>query len=341
MEKKVLLIGNLKNENSPSMHLYLEDLKKIKGVDLIQPFSKIPKSIFKLFIYPFKIPRNYSVYHIVDHSYSFLINFLPKEKTIITCHDLIPLKFKKNMSLKARLMFKIYLKGIKKAKKIIVISESTKKDLMSLLNIPERKIVVIPIPCDLSKFKKLEKYKENNLLKDKSPLILSVGSSFYKNTLLILKSIKRLRKNYPKILLLKVGLFSKEERSYIKENSLFEFVMEFENVDQKKLNDLYNFSDILVFPSLYEGFGKPPLEAMKCGLPVITSNVSSLPEVVRNSAIKINPYSEKELSNSIKKIMVNGNFKNSLIEKGYKNVKRFSLNKILKQTEKIYKPFLV
>ncbi|MEM4330487.1 MAG: glycosyltransferase family 1 protein [Candidatus Pacearchaeota archaeon] len=338
---KILVLGNVKGD-STSMRVYLNFLKEIlkkEDADFLEPSPKfIPKDIFKIFFYPLIIKKDYDVYHIIDHSYSYLINFLPKDRTIITCHDLIPLKFSERISLRGRILFRYYIKLLKKARAIIADSNNTKRDLMTEFKIIKNKIKVIPpISIERKKFSLTKKrIKEKRGLEDKI-ILLSVGSFFYKNTLLILKSLNYLKEKYPNIVLIKIGEFLKEEKKFIEKNDLQRFIIKKSSLTQKELEETYYLSDILVFPSLYEGFGIPPLEAMACGTPVITSNTSSLPEVVKDAAIKINPHSVEELKRAIITIIENKKIKKKLIKEGYKNLKRFKKNKIKSKLLRLYK----
>lgn len=344
-KSKVLLIGNIKESRSKSMSLYLEMLKEnidSKNIKHISPSSKsLPVNVFKNFVYPFVIPKKYDLFHILDHSYGHLAYFLPRRKILITCHDLIPLKFPNKMSLWGKISFKFYISGLKKAKIIITDSKNTKKDIIKLMDIPEEKVKVIPFGFDKSLFRKKDKRVVKKKLRlEKNIVLMSVGNFFYKNTILILKAMKILEKEYDNLLLVKIGGFSKEEMEFIDKNDLRGKILIKKNLTQDEMNDYYNASDILVFPSLYEGFGIPPLEAMACGTPVIASNAASLPEVVGDASIKINPHSIEELKNAIVKILENKKFRNGLIKKGYKNVKRFSWERYVKRLKKIYEEFL-
>jgi len=341
MKNKILLLGNIKQDNSWSMKLYLEDLSKIdKRSKIFSPSSKVPLLFYKFFIYPFKIPWGYGGYHIIDHSYGNLAYFLSKKSLIITCHDLIPKIFPQEISFRGRILFEIYLGGLRKAKTIIVESKSTKRDLIKLLGINSNKIKVVTFPINLSKFYPIKgRIKKETVLEGKK-VLLSVGRQFYKNTSLILKTLKSLLEKDANFFLVKVGSFSEKERKFIKENNLKQNILEKSNLGEEEMNEYYNLSNILIFPSLYEGFGKPPLEAMASGTPVIVSNASSLPEVVGNAALKVNPFSEKDLEDKILKIFNNPPLKRELIKKGFKNIKRFSFEKSKKEMEKIYSSFL-
>jgi len=95
-------------------------------------------------------------------------------------------------------------------------------------------------------------------------------------------------------------------------------------------------AELFIYPSLYEGFGLPPLEAMACGCPVITSNTSSLPEVVGDAGIMVDPYDVNEIAKAIDLVLSNENLRNEMIEKGLKQAKKFSWRKTAEETLKVY-----
>lgn len=101
--------------------------------------------------------------------------------------------------------------------------------------------------------------------------------------------------------------------------------------------EIYNAVDLFVFPSLYEGFGIPPLEAMACGTPVITSNTSSLPEVVGDAAIQINPYDVEKFAEEMYEVLTNERLKEEMIRKGLERSKMFSWENSAKKTLKVYR----
>ena len=98
----------------------------------------------------------------------------------------------------------------------------------------------------------------------------------------------------------------------------------------------YNLADLFVYPSLYEGFGFPPLEAMSCGCPVITSDISSLPEVVGNAAITVNPHNTEDLSNQMKKVLLDENLMNEMRIAGIKQAETFSVDTCVSETVGVY-----
>lgn len=108
-------------------------------------------------------------------------------------------------------------------------------------------------------------------------------------------------------------------------------------VPQEDLPYLYSAARCLVYPSLYEGFGLPPLEAMACGCPVITSNTSSLPEVVGDAGVMINPHSIEEIAKAIDMVLSNENLRKEMIEKGLKQAQKFSWRKTAEEIYKVIK----
>jgi len=98
----------------------------------------------------------------------------------------------------------------------------------------------------------------------------------------------------------------------------------------------YSSASLLVYPSLYEGFGLPPLEAMACGCPVVTSNTSSLPEVVGDAAITVDPYDVDALTNAMREVLTNNGLRKEMVEKGLKQAKKFSWDKTAQETMEVY-----
>jgi glycosyltransferase involved in cell wall biosynthesis len=321
------------------MQVYLDFLRKElpkENFKFIRPNPRsIPPKIYKNFIYPFKIPKGYDLYHILDHSYGHLAYFIPSKKLIMTCHDVIPLKFPDKFSFRARALFNFYLSGLKKASKIIVGSKSTANDLKEIIRNPD--MTIIP-PISVNKIVNSpdrKRIREEFGVNEKV-VLLSVGSLFYKNTELILKALDKLILKCPGIVLIKVGSFQKSEEKIINDRKLSERIIQLKEISDEKLNEIYFASDILVFPSIYEGFGIPPLEAMARGLPVITSSKSSLPEVVADAAIKLNSENVDELVEAILNLIKSNKKRKSLILKGYKNLSRFESKKIIKDLKGAY-----
>jgi glycosyltransferase involved in cell wall biosynthesis len=122
----------------------------------------------------------------------------------------------------------------------------------------------------------------------------------------------------------------------IEESGLSDEVILTGYVADEDLPTYYSGAECFVLPSLYEGFGLPPLEAMACGCPVIVSNVTSLPEIVGDAALLVNPHSADELARAIESILTNGRLKEGLVTRGLKHAGKFSWEKTATETEKVY-----
>jgi glycosyltransferase involved in cell wall biosynthesis len=255
---------------------------------------------------------------------SFIIPALaPKNlKTIIVVHDLVAFLFPIKHNRKAVLIEKLTLKkALKKAIKIITISKSTESDLIKLfankvVNLSEK---ITIIPCAASEnFKKLSSTEQKN--PENFKYILGVGTlEPRKNFEKLIEAFSLISKAFDYLRLVIIGGkgwgFEKNESDKI----IFKGY-----VAEKDLIHYYNSAEIFVFPSLYEGFGIPPLEAMQCGCPVIASNISSMPEVIGSAGLLVNPTNAHELAEAIKSVLTNQDLRSRLVAQGLVQSQKFS-----------------
>ncbi len=300
--------------------------------------------------YPFLASRSKAnILHITDHSYSNLILGLNRSKTIVTCHDQIALKatvgqldikFPRHFNLK----FKFLLWYMQQAACIIAMSESTKRDLLQFSKkIKAENIIVIYSGIGKEFYPELNEEKRlalrNSLeLPQNKKLILQVGSSLYKNSPALLKALKILKEDFGlPILLVKVGVgFSPDEENLIDVLEVRDLIIRAGKIGDAELVKYYQAVNVLAFPSLWEGFGWPPLEAMACGTPVVTSNAGSLPEVVGDAGLMVNPSDYKELAKAINEVLTNDDVRNSLINRGLERVKQFTWERTARETLAVY-----
>ena len=271
------------------------------------------------------------------------LSFKMPFKKIITIHDLSPFLFPHTFDRITVLLHKLLLpRTLKTADKIITDSNSTKKDLVNYFNISEEKIRVILLAAD-EKFKRLNK-EEINEVKQKHnlnfPFILYVGMlEARKNITALIKAFYKIKKKkLPNKLVItgKKGWKYKEIFKTIDKLNLQKDVVFTGYVSDVDLPALYNAADLFVYPSLYEGFGLPPLEAMACGTPVITSNTSSLPEVVGDAGIMVDPHDVDGLADAMHKVLSNDGLREDMIKKGLKRAKIFNWEKCAKETLEVY-----
>ena len=263
------------------------------------------------------------------------ISLSDKCKKIITIHDLSFLRYGEFFSWKRRLWHKLInvKKIVRSFDYIIAVSENTKRDLIELCGIPEEKIKVIY--SGIGKEFKIISKEENNQVKSKYNLpdkfILFLGTiEPRKNIGGLIRAYSQFRNDNPEmsdVNLVLVGgrgwKFKNIFREY--ENSKYKSdIIWLDYIDSTDKPAVYNLASLFVYPSFYEGFGFPPLEAMACGVPVISSNSSSLPEIINNAGILITPNNVSELATAIESVLKNGKLGKTLISRGIENVNRFS-----------------
>ncbi len=219
---------------------------------------------------------------------------------IVTVHDIIPLRFPRLLSPLTNYFRTVVPQVLNQAQHIICNSDATAKDVMEFFNIPSDRVTSIPLAYDSSHFRHL------NLAPD-HPYFLYIGRhDRYKNLHRLIAAFAKLNTNHD----CELWLAGSSDRRYTpdlklqaQELGISSRVKFLDYVTYAQLPILLNQAIALVFPSLWEGFGLPVLEAMACGTPVITSNLSSLPEVAGDAALLIDPYNILEITHAMQEIM--------------------------------------
>jgi len=267
-----------------------------------------------------------------------------KNKSIFTVHDLTPITHGNKHKLGKKWIFQLFLpRTLKYADRIVAMSENTKKDILKCYpKIDKTKIkVVYPYASEDFRIIKDKKALLNCRKKYNLPekFFLYVGTlEPRKNIDNILKAIAEIY-NKVKIPLVIVGTKGWKYNSIFKKYrdlNLDKRVFFTGYVNQQDLPTIYNLAICLIYPSFYEGFGLPPLEAMKCGTPVITSNTSSLPEVVGNSEIMIDPNSVEELEQKMYKVATDKKLREKLRSQGLERSKKFNKEDFARKIISIY-----
>jgi glycosyltransferase involved in cell wall biosynthesis len=278
-----------------------------------------------------------SVVHLSNQHFARYVLFLNRP-FIVTVHDLARCCFDFDPeTVSEKILLKLDIRYIKRASHIIAVSQNTKSDLVKYLNIPENKISVIYNGIDHSIFKPY-----NIKLLDK-PYILYVGSERpRKNLSRLFESFAKLKGEFPELKLVKVGTsgrsgkYRKETMRILDSLGLTGDVIFVEYVTELDLAYYYSSANLLAYPSLYEGFGLPPLEAMACGCPVVTSNKSSLPEVVGEAGMMVNPYDTDSLAQAMRRVLTDNKLRDEMVRKGLEQSKRFTWEKAAEQTQGVY-----
>lgn len=269
--------------------------------------------------------------------------FRKKYRAVVTIHDLSPLVFPKTFNWTIPIHHLLGLNmTLPVVNRIITDSKSTRKDVVTRFPVASDKIRVIHLGVSdsFSKRQKSEVKAFRKKYRLDFPFILYLGTLEPRKNIVTLISAYASLKNKISHKLVIGGakgwkfshIFKKVQESGLEQDIIF---LGF--VPDKDLALLYSSADLFVFPSLYEGFGLPPLEAMKCGCPVVVSNSSSLPEVVGDAALTVDPHDVSGLADAIYKILSSVKLRRDLVRKGFLNVKHFSWKRCAKETLKVYK----
>jgi len=340
----------LKTDSKNDYYLYTPgrvgnaDVAEIEGSDLEKPAVFIQNNTLRILWEQMVLPMysrkdRLDLFHYTDHALSLLFRKCP---IIITVHDIAYLRLPNLLNTSRKVYKKNILQiSIKKAEVIIVDSYATKKDIVEYFGIREGKIRVIHLGVEgrFRPINNVESFRLKNNLPSK--MILNVGTlEPRKNVVSLIKAFNELRKkgfkDYKLVIAGNKGWLYEEIFKEVIHSDLEREVLFLGVVKDKDLPVLYNCADIFVYPSLYEGFGLPPLEAMACGIPVITSNTSSLPEVIGDAGIMVDPTDINSLCESMYILLKDKELWNRMRNMGLERSKLFSWDKTAEKILKVY-----
>lgn len=265
---------------------------------------------------------------------------------VVTVHDCIHLRFPRQLpnpgaGIYARLMLR---HAVRAADRVIAVSQATRADLIELVDADRGKIEVIPHGCDpfflaAVPAEELEQMRRKHGLE--RPFLLSVTNiKPHKNLKRMLQAFGQLHGDYPDLELVIAGgsLHNHPELQEIcGECGIGERVRSLGFLPKGDLRALYNMAEIFVFPSLYEGFGLPPLEAMACGTPVVASRSSAIPEVVGHSGLLVNPYRVDAIAEAVRSLLENDGFRHALGAQGRRRAREFDWDDTARRVLDVYR----
>ncbi len=273
----------------------------------------------------------------------------PNTRTLLTVHDLSFVRVPETASpnLKAYLDA-VVPRSIKRATHVLADSQATKDDLVALYNTSPEKITVLLSGVD-SRYKRVDDSQAQAAVREKyqlgsRPYSFSIGTvQPRKNYSRLIRALAQLRaEGHDLALVIAGGRGWLEDEMYqtLREVRMQDYVHLIGFADESDLPALYSGALCTTFPSLYEGFGLPVLESMACGTPVVTSNVSSLPEVAGNAALQVNPYDLEAITDAVRRIINDYALREDLIERGYQQARRFTWEDSARQLQVIYRDLL-
>jgi glycosyltransferase involved in cell wall biosynthesis len=274
--------------------------------------------------------KKYDIFHPTYYNPYFIDRI--DSPFVLTIHDMIHEKFPEYFS-KNDKTSRWKRELAKKANRIIAVSHQTKQDIIDILDIPANKIDVVYHGSDFDLIKEDENF--TNILPEK--YILYTGNrEHYKNFTNFIKASYKLLNNDNNLFILCAGggTFNNKEIELFQKLKINRQLIQYQCNDEQ-LKSLYRNSLFFVFPSLYEGFGIPLLEAMACKIPILCSNISCFPEIVQNSALTFNPYSIEDMKQKLE-FAVDNNLEN-YVENATKRFQEFSWDKARYETNLVYK----
>jgi len=290
--------------------------------------NKILGSTFLSWLYKYQC-KDADIIHITEETVAPVTLLRRPKRLVITCHGLIPMIYPTLIrDFTTKVQWTLIPKVMDKANKIIAISNFTKKEIMRLLGIEEDKIAVIYHGVDHSKYKPLDREKSRIYLglNPDARYILVVSSNLVQKRMDIVKKVfDEIRKVRDDVYLLKAG-YGEMLRG--------ERIINVGKIPERDMPTLYNAADVYFHPSEYESFGLPILEAMACGVPVVTSNKASIPEIVGNAGEMVDLDSEDVIEQFVEKILLS--LDRGIDKKALVRGEEFSWEKTAEETIKIY-----
>lgn len=299
----------------------------------------------------FRIPRRAAllqgdVNHIVDHAESHLLDYLRPDRTVITCHDIVPtVLWRQGVRAMRRHHYWMSvrkIKNLRKARFVITVSESTRRDLVSEYGLEEGRTATVHPGVDECFTESDQAACRSWLLKEYGvppdrPILLHVGNNHaYKNVDGLLKELVRLKDL--DWTFVKVGpTFTSAQSAIIQENNLCDRLTRIGWLSTEGLRMVYNAADLLLFPSLYEGFGWPPLEAMACATAVVCSDRGSLKEITGDCVWTIDPGLPGDLAQIVRGLLGDLAQTHEKIERGKSHARQFTWDRCARQTYAVYR----
>jgi glycosyltransferase involved in cell wall biosynthesis len=264
---------------------------------------------------------------------------------VVTLHDVIPYIYPQTSSLTERIIYQWWLpRLLPEVDAVLTGSRHSREDIRRFLNVRDDRLFMVPYGVS-DQFRPVSGDGSINTIRMKyslaGPYVLYMGDfTPRKNLHRLLEAFLSLRSRLGKFSLVLAGSRMNQKANIepvIQWLRMGDCVRIIGPVPEADLPALYAGADLFVFPSLYEGFGFPPLEAMACGVPVISSGVASLPEVVGDAVISVNPYRVDSLAEAMRKMLTRPDLRRTMTEKGYEQAKKFSWDRTAKETMDVYR----
>jgi glycosyltransferase involved in cell wall biosynthesis len=363
---RVTLLHNYRELQQPSMRLYAERLgdalmRKGASVTRVRPPRLVPRPWRQRswlwqkiddyggehIVYPRLLrDRTADVVHVIDHSQGYLIAHLDPRRTVVSSHDTTLLTLANGriggapVPRVAVQMFRLSLEWASRAARIIADSQQSKRDLAELAGIDPAKVKVIHPGLNQAFGPDRERgvaFRRQVGLGE-GPLMFQIGRTFYKNIPGVLRVLHRVREDGLDVRLVRSGPpLSGADRAEAEKLGLMSHVVELGAIPDASIPALYNAVDLLLFPSAYEGFGWPPLEAMASGVPVVCSRAGSLDEVIGDAALTADSEDVETLAWHAATVLTDSRVRQELVRRGLAHAARYSWERTATEMLTLYR----
>jgi glycosyltransferase involved in cell wall biosynthesis len=315
---------------------------------LIQPRPRWAKAtgygrtyqVTSLWYFPPRIPRGYAVYHVTGPLMGASVRHVAP--CVVTVHDVIPLRLPGNTGFVRTLVRRRHLRAVPRARGLLFDSAHARREFLSFYDYPDERTAVVPLaPADAFVPGDRAAARAALGLPPERPIVLHVGAEEpRKNVGTLLDALHRLRSRYPQILLVRVGGMRSRTRRRIARLGLEPHVHYASGLSDADLARHYQAADVFAFPSVYEGFGLPVLEALACGCPVVAGDATSVPEITGNAAILLDPRDADGFASAIGRVLDDGALAASLGAAGPARAASFTWRRVAAETIAMYRQVL-
>lgn len=303
----------------------------------LEPFTLPPRSLLEQGCW-LQAARRWSLD--VFHAPYFYMPYALPCPSVVTVYDLIPLVFPQGFSAAQRLTFHLTMGlALRTARAVIAISSTTRADLLRYFNLSPDRVHVTPLATDANFYPRppaeVAAVRARYGLPERYILYVGINKP-HKNLPRLVEAYAKIEGAPPLVLAGREDARYPQARVRVEALGLSERVCFPGDIVSADLPALYSGASLFVFPSLYEGFGLPPLEAMACGVPVICSNRASLPEIVGDAALTFDPEDVEAIASAMRRVLDNASLRDNLRQRGLARAAQFSWERTAQETFKIY-----